>query len=107
MRPTIKVLRGSDQIVRIPFCGHANLEGYKAWAQLRRSPFSEEVLDELTTENERIVICRDHFDLSFPHDVTQKWKFRKAVFDIKALSPNGGEVRMAEGRILVIPEVTR
>lgn len=107
MRPTIKVLRGSDQIVKIPLCGHANLCGYKAKAQLRRSPFSEEVLDELTTENERIVICRDHFDLSFPHDVTQKWKFRKAVFDIKALSPNGGEVRMAEGRILVIPEVTR
>lgn len=107
MRVLIEILRGSDQIARIPFFDQACLNGFTAWAQLRKSPRSEEVLDELTTENGRIKIGCGYFLLSFPHEVTQNWKFRRAVFDIKAISLEGGQVRLAEGRVLVIPEVTR
>lgn len=107
MNHEIKVFKGSDHVVKIPFGCHVNLNGYRAWMQLRRSPFSEEVLDELTTENERIKIHDGHFVLVFPHETTSAWKFKRAVFDIKVISPNGGETRMVEGRILVIPGVTR
>lgn len=107
MKHQITVFKGSDQIARIPFDGFVRLDGYTAKMQIRSSVASEEVLDELTTENGRIAVCRGFFELTFPHEVTSAWSFRRGVFDIKAVSPNGGQVRMAAGRVLALPEVTR
>lgn len=107
MMHILRVLKGSDTVLRVSFDHHADLTGFKAWMQIRKSKSNEVVLDELTTENKRISIGPGCFCLSFPHEITEDWSFRRGVFDIKAISPDGGEVRMAEGKILVIPGVTR
>lgn len=107
MKHVITVMRGSDQVSRIYPDRFIRLEGYKAWMQIRRTKGSEIVLDELTTDNDRIKILGSMLLLTFPHEVTKDWAFRRGVFDIKVISPEGGEIRVAEGNILVIPEVTR
>lgn len=107
MKHVISVKKGSDERFVVYPEPLIRLEGYSAWMQIRRTKNAEDVLDELTTENGRIKICCNHFILSFPHETTQKWVFRRGVFDIKVISPDGEQIRVAEGNILVLPGVTR
>lgn len=98
---------GSDTVFHIcpPF--GMDFTGFTARMQIRRHRTSEEVLDELSTTNGRLFQCFKGFDVCFPHDVTESWQFRNAVFDLKVIAPDGSEFRAAEGRIKVSPGVTR
>ena len=90
------------------------LNGYTAKAQLRKTVNSSEVLDELTTENSRIVI-EDYVEdditywrviLKFPGSVTKNYTIDKAVYDVD-LYIDHKENRILEGCIVINPEVTR
>lgn len=98
---------GSDTTFHICPPMGMDFTGFSAKMQIRRHRTSEDVLDELSTDNERLCQCFKGFDVLFPHGVTEKWAFRNAVFDLKVIAPDGSEFRAAEGRIKVSPGVTR
>jgi hypothetical protein len=108
----ITILQGSDKTISLVLKDDdgvvINLTGYTAAMHVRTNPKSAVLLDELTTENSRIVITgvSGKIDLKFPNVVTSEYGFVKAVYDLELYS--GGVVsRVIEGSFLVSLEVTR
>lgn len=85
-----------------------DFSSYKLRMQLRSRANSSFVLDELTTENNRLSFMTDKkIRVFFPHKVTKDYKFVKAVYDILAEDTNGDYTRILEGTLEARPEVTR
>ena len=108
----ITILQGSDKTITLVLKDDdgvvINLTGYTAAMHVRTSPKSTTLLDELTTENGRIVITplSGKIELEFPHAVSSEYGFVKAVYDLE-LYINDLVSRIVEGSFLVSLEVTK
>lgn len=100
----------SDTVYIFQVCDEADeevdLRGYTAKMQLRPFPRSRKILDELTTENGRLDIRGANITVRFPADVTAKFKFERAVYDLVILSQGGLKYRVAQGEVEFVPWVT-
>lgn len=85
------------------------LTGYTARMQVRHSVSAEEVLLDLTTENDRLVIDELNGRVTIVLDpvVTAAITWRKGMYDLELVSPTGGVKRLVEGAVTVSREVTR
>lgn len=86
-----------------------NLSGYSAAMQIRIVPEAEDVIDELSTGNGRIVIDAENgkLTLSFPHEVTEAYPAGQFFYDIEIVSADDEVTRILQGRIFINAEVTR
>ena len=75
--------------------------------QLRPTIESETIADELTTENDRIVLEDGKVLLLFPNAVTTAMEAGTYAYDLEIVSSYGLVTRVMEGPITIRPEVTR
>ena len=82
------------------------LTGYSARMQIRTSVSSTEVILELSTSNNRIVLgTAGTIDLKLTPTETSALK--AGVYDLELTDSAGRIVRLIEGKVAVSPEVTR
>lgn len=86
-----------------------NIAGYTARMQIRSSIKSPEVLLELNTENNRIVLggIDGTVTLQLTASTTAGITWSKGVYDLELVSSSGVVTRLLQGEILVSKEVTR
>lgn len=86
-----------------------NLTGYTARMQIRSSIASDQVLLELTTENDRIVITplTGTITLKLDADTTAEIDWIKGVYDLEAVSADDKVTRLLRGTVSISKEVTR
>jgi len=88
-----------------------DLTGCSARMQIRKRVVDTDVLLELTTENNRIVITaptEGKFEIRLTAAETAALSFKTGVYDFEIVYPGGEPVyRLFEGSVEVIPEVTR
>ena len=88
-----------------------NLTGYTARMQIRTKVTDIDVLLELTTENDRIIITdpiNGKFELYISSNDTTNLQFKSAVYDLELISPSGiVTTRILEGNVTLSFEVTR
>lgn len=105
------ICAGSDSYVRVnlidPRAGKVNLQGYTANMQLRKSYNAEPPADTLTVDNGRIVIGDTYLELHFTHEATSQIRYGKFLYDLELVTPTGLVSRILQGKINVLPEVTR
>lgn len=108
--------QGSDVRQPIEFYDSGNrpiaFNGFAARMQVRRTPSSQAVIDELTSEKKdgkapRITFSANVCTLHFPRAVTQEIKQGRYCFDLEVTAPNGDVTRLLEGAFVIRPEVTR
>ena len=110
-----KIFQGSDKEVELVVKSDGStpddLTGFKARMMIRQSVKDDAVLDELTTENDRIVITpgEGKVVLKFPSSVTEYYDFTRGVYDLELVSDGDPEVvtRLLQGVVEVDLEVTR
>lgn len=88
-----------------------DITGCTARMQIRKSVSSPDVLFELTTENDRIVITdavNGKYEIRIPASVSSQFLFKNGTYDFEIVYPSGEPVyRLLEGSVEVVPEVTR
>ena len=87
-----------------------NLTGCTARMQIRKAVNDPTVLDTLTTENGKIVIhepLNGKFKISIPANVSTAYTFTSAVYDLEIVFVDQSVVRVIEGCVYAVPEVTR
>lgn len=121
LKQTLKIYQGQTfqfrfQVTLSDEVTPVDLTGYKARMQIRSDVADDDVILELTTENSRIAItavsgyvtllisAADTSALDTDFDVAQ-WTYDCEIYD-DSVSPVYVE-RIAEGTIVVFPEVTR
>lgn len=101
----------SDTVYTFQVCDESgnevDLRGFTGKMQLRPFIRSKRVLDELTTENGRIQIRGSDITVWFPSDVTAKFKFERAVYDLVIMSQGGLKYRVVQGEVEFNPGVTQ
>ena len=115
----LKIIQGSDTcdlvfVVTTDDGNPVNLTGYTARLQIRPNVNSDELFDDLSTENDRIILESFVEDgqtfwrvtCKFPHLVTTDYSFLKGVYDLE-LYKEGKVYRYLEGIVEVNKEVTR
>jgi hypothetical protein len=84
-----------------------DLTSYYARMQVRESHASENIIVELTTDNDLINLYDDgRIELRLSDHVTAGFIAKEYVYDLE-LGENGNVHRIIEGKFLVSPEVTR
>ena len=85
------------------------LTGYTARMQVRSSVSSPDVLLDLTTENDRLVIDEPNgqVTIALTPVVTAAITWRKGVYDLELVSPTGDVKRLVAGNVTLSREVTR
>jgi len=108
--------QGSDYRIPFEFRDHddqlIDWGGYEFQMQIRKTSYAAPVVDELTSENERIVVELDKrrrqlVTLKFPAEVTAQIPAAKYVYDLEAVSSSGLVKRLLEGAFILKGEVTR
>ena len=84
-----------------------DLSGFTVACQIRPSQESGEVLHEFTTEAGTATTSQSYVTLSVPPAVSSQWKWRGGVYDVELTDPSGRVARIAEGSVVVSPEITR
>lgn len=87
-----------------------NLTGCAARMQIRKNVNDSTILDSLTTENSRLEIfdaLNGKFKLNVPSTISSAYPFTSAVYDLEIIFVDGSVIRVIEGCISAIPEVTR
>jgi hypothetical protein len=86
-----------------------DITGYVARMQIRSSVKSTEILLELTTENDRIVLGTTEGTITLQLDAitTSNINWTKGVYDLELISADGIVTRLIQGDITVSKEVTR
>lgn len=105
--------QGSD--VSLPFRlrnkegNSLDLSGYSVRMEIRKSISSPDVVDKLSSGNGRITIepQEGRFTCKFPNAITEQYPAQTLYYDIEIVSKLGMVTRVIEGKIKVIPEVTR
>jgi hypothetical protein len=86
-----------------------DLTGFTARMQVREKIDSDNVLEELTTENGGIIV--DAIDsgiiLTISAEKTSTYTFSSAVYGLELVSPSGIVFQLATGSLTLIKEVTR
>ena len=86
---------------------HVDMTGFKARMQIRPAKRSEELFDELTTENGRLEITEEGLTLRMPNSVTSEYEFCNGVYDIEVIATDETVTRIVEGRVTIRHGVTR
>lgn len=87
-----------------------NLTGCTARMQIRKAVNDSAVMDTLSTENAKIVIhepLNGRFKIVIPAEVSSLYTFTSAVYDLEIIFTDSTVVRVTEGCVRAIPEVTR
>ena len=87
-----------------------NLTGCTARMQIRKAVNDSAVLDTLTSENGRIVIhepLNGKFKIVISAAISTAYLFTSAVYDLEIIFTDQSVVRVIEGCIYAVPEVTR
>jgi hypothetical protein len=87
-----------------------NLTGCTARMQIRKSVNDSVILDTLTTENFKLQIhdpLNGKFKIIIHANVSTAYTFVSAVYDLEIVFPDGTVIRVIEGCLNAIPEVTR
>ena len=88
-----------------------DLTGCVIRMQIRKTVTSEEILYELTTENNRIIaddLSIGKFTLSIPSRDSENFDFYRGVYDLEVVYPSGSpEYRILQGSVTINPNVTR
>lgn len=87
-----------------------NLTGCTARMQIRRAVNDTTVLDTLTTENGKIEIhepLNGKFKINIAAAVSTAYTFTSAVYDLEIIFTDQSVVRVIEGCVYAVPEVTR
>jgi hypothetical protein len=86
-----------------------NITGYTSRMQIRSSVKSTDLLLELNTENNRIILggTAGTVTLALTATTTAAITWVKGVYDLELVSPGGVVTRLLQGEILVSKEVTR
>lgn len=86
-----------------------DLTGFRAHSQFRESLTSNDVLIDLSTDNSGIVI--NPIDglvvLVFKPEHTKGALWKKAMYDLELISPDGLVTRLVQGQVQLSREVTR
>lgn len=112
-RVDIMVDKGSEIPTILEFFDHdrrpISFDGFTALMQVRRTPTSETIIDELSSEGDspRLKFCADTIRISWPRGITQAITAGRYVYDIQLTQPNGSTVRLVEGALVFRQEVTR
>lgn len=113
-RYNITLDAGADYTLHLDFKDDAgnviDYSGRSARMQVRKRHNSEEVIDELSTENGRILIDAEGMTLIFPHEVSIAYKTLEGLYDILVLeddSTGSERVRVIEGTFKANPGITR
>lgn len=109
---TISIEQGSDYELPIQWLQGdvpVDLTGALIRSQIRQVVDSPDVLDDLNTENGRIVIGPDPgmFIMLFPASITETWDFSCAVYDVEVTLTSGNVTRIVMGSVTNSFEVTR
>lgn len=85
-----------------------DLTGYSARMQIRRTKSNETALVSLTNAN-GITLggTSGTIAISISAAVTEALTFRRAVYDLELVSPNGSVYRLLQGAVALSKEVTR
>ena len=108
-RIVLNIDQGTDTMVTVSVldsAGHA-VDMAAARMQLRPKIESETIADELTTENDRIVLEDGKVLLLFPNAVTTAMEAGTYAYDLEVVDSQGLVTRVMEGPITIRPEVTR
>jgi tRNA A37 methylthiotransferase MiaB len=87
-----------------------NLTGCTARMQIRKSVNDTTVLDTLTTENSKLQIhepLNGKFKIVIAANISTQYTFTSAVYDLEIVFAEGTVVRVIEGCLTAVPEVTR
>lgn len=85
-----------------------DLAGYTVRAQIRRSVTSDAVEHEFTSSQGNAVADPRGITITATPVESSVWTWRRGVYDVELIYPNGLDVvRVAEGKVLLRPEVTR
>ena len=86
-----------------------DMTGYTARMQLRSKLDSSTVIEELTTENDKIVIdnVNKTIKLLISATTTAAYTFSSAVYSLEVISSGGQVTPFANGTITLVKEVTR
>lgn len=87
-----------------------NLTGCTARMQIRKAVNDSAVMDTLSTENAKIVIhepLNGRFKIVIPAEVSSLYAFTSAVYDLEIVFTDSTVVRVIEGCVRSVPEVTR
>ena len=87
-----------------------NLTGCTARMQIRKAVNDTTVLDTLTTENSRLEIheaLNGKFKIIIPAGTSSAYTFTSAVYDLEIIFTDNTVVRVIEGCLSAVPEVTR
>ena len=86
-----------------------NFSGFTARMQVRRTPTSEIVIDELTSTDKdpRITFASNVMTLTWTKDETERIKPGRYFYDVEITAPNGSVSRLLEGAFIIRREVTR
>ena len=87
----------------------ADLTGYTAAMQIRKRSGGD-ILDTLTTENDRITIVEDSgvwtTTLKFPAVISAAYTFAKAAYDLELISNSDLVERLLEGSVSIDANIT-
>ncbi len=84
-----------------------DLSGFTVRAQVRASKEAGDVLHEFSTEAGNAAAEQSSVTLSLSPAVSSAWSWRNGVYDVELTDPSGRVARIAEGSVVVSPEVTR
>lgn len=112
-RVDLRIDKGSERPTILEFFDNSRrpicFDGYTARMQIRRTPTSDQIIDELSSEGDypRLIICADTIRILWPRGVTQSIQAGRYVYDLLVTQPNGNVIRLAEGALEFRQEVTR
>lgn len=109
----IQLDQGADFCVPVEFYDGGNrpirFAGFSARMQVRKTPSSSVVIDELSSlaPNPRITFASNVMRLTWTHEQTEKIPHGRYFYDLEVTAPNGQRSRLLEGAFIIRREVTR
>ena len=82
------------------------LAGYDARMHFRAEADSAATLFEATEAN-YLTVGTSSVKIDIPGDVSTLWTFEEAVYDLEIEDVGGNDYRLIQGKVKVLPEVTR
>ena len=108
LRYNIVLDQGSDFEIVWPIFGPTgtaqNVVGWSASMQVRESADAADTLVDLAG---RLTVGGSSVTLSIPGNVSSDWEWRYGYYDLELANPGGAVSRIAYGRFVGTPEITR
>lgn len=87
-----------------------DLTGCSIRMQIRERVTTATTIDDLTTQNSRIVITdavQGKFEIRIPANTSSAYTVNSGVYDVEVVMTDGSPYRILEGSVSFSPEVTR